>query len=93
MLFMILVYRGFKIAMGQDNTFYKILAIGISSLFGIQCFIILGGVLRIIPLTGITLPFISYGGSSMLTSFIALGILQACSEEISSKEVYNGEGK
>ncbi|HZK33292.1 MAG TPA: FtsW/RodA/SpoVE family cell cycle protein [Tissierellaceae bacterium] len=92
MLFMILVYRGFKIAMEQENIFYKILALGISSLFGIQSFIILGGVLKIIPLTGITLPFISYGGSSMLTSFIALGILQSCSEEISSKEVHDGEG-
>lgn len=90
MLFMILVYRGFKIAMVQDNIFYKILALGISSLFGIQSFIILGGVLNVIPLTGITLPFISYGGSSMLTSFIALGILQSCSEEIDSKEVENG---
>lgn len=92
MLFMILVYRGFKIAIAQENLFYRILALGISSLFGIQSFIILGGVLKVIPLTGITLPFISYGGSSMLTSFIALGILQACSEEIISKEDYDGEG-
>lgn len=86
-LFMILVYRGFKIAIVQKNLFYKILAIGISSLFGIQSFIILGGVLKVIPLTGITLPFVSYGGSSMLTSFVALGILQSCSEEINTKEV------
>lgn len=86
MLFMILVYRGFKIAIGQENMFYRILAIGISSLFGIQSFIILGGVLKMIPLTGITLPFVSYGGSSMIASFIALGILQACSEEIRVKD-------
>lgn len=91
MLFMILVYRGMKIAIAQENLFYKILAIGISSLFGIQSFMILGGVLKIIPLTGITLPFVSYGGSSMLTSFIALGILQACSEEINTREVNNGK--
>lgn len=82
MLFMILVYRGFKIAIAQENIFYRILAIGISSLMGIQSFIIIGGVLKMIPLTGITLPFISYGGSSILSSFVALGILQACSEEI-----------
>ncbi len=86
MLFMILVYRGFKIAIAQENVFYRILAIGISSLIGIQSFIIIGGVLKMIPLTGITLPFISYGGSSILTSFIALGILQACSEEIYLKD-------
>ncbi|WMM26886.1 FtsW/RodA/SpoVE family cell cycle protein [Tissierella sp. MB52-C2] len=86
MLFMILVYRGFKIAISQENLFYKILALGISILFGIQSFIILGGVLKMIPLTGLTLPFISYGGSSMLSSFIALGVLQICSEEIKVKE-------
>jgi len=82
MLFLIFVYRGFKIAMTQGNKFYRILSLGISISFGVQIFIILGGVLRVIPLTGITLPFISYGGTSMLTSFIALGVLQRASEEI-----------
>ena len=86
MLLMILVYRGFKIAIAQRNKFYRILALGISILFGVQSFIILGGVIKMIPLTGLTLPFISYGGSSILTSFIALGILQICSEEIKTKE-------
>ena len=87
MLFMILVYRGFKIAMSQDEEFYRILALGISILFGVQSFIILGGVLKVIPLTGITLPFVSYGGSSVISSFIALGILQVCSEEIKVRGV------
>lgn len=82
MLFMILVYRGFKIAISQEEEFYRILALGISILFGVQSFIILGGVLKVIPLTGITLPFVSYGGSSIISSFIALGVLQVCSEEI-----------
>lgn len=82
MLFLLLVYRGFKIGIGQTNTFYKILALGISSLFGIQSFIILGGVLKVIPLTGITLPFIAYGGTSILASFIALAVLQVASEDI-----------
>lgn len=85
MLFMILVYRGFKIAIIQDNKFYKILALGISVLFGVQSFIILGGVLKVIPLTGITLPFIAYGGTSILSSFIALGILQVASEDLDWK--------
>lgn len=81
MLFLLLVYRGFKIALGQSNLFYRILALGISTLFGVQSFIILGGVLKVIPLTGITLPFVAYGGTSILSSFIALGILQAASED------------
>lgn len=80
LLFMILVYRGFKIGLNQANDFYKILALGISILLGTQVFIIIGGVTKLIPLTGITLPFVSYGGSSLLTSFISLGILQAISE-------------
>jgi cell division protein FtsW (lipid II flippase) len=82
MLFLILVYRGFKISIKQEDKFFRIVALGISILFGIQSFIIFGGVLKIIPLTGITIPFVSYGGSSMLSSFIALGILQVASEEL-----------
>ncbi len=89
MLFMILVYRGFKIGLSQDNKFYRILALGVSILFGIQSFIILAGVLKIIPLTGITLPFVAYGGSSILTSFIALAILQVSSEDLVNKEGHN----
>lgn len=88
MLFLILVYRGFKIALGQNDKFYRILALGISVLFGIQSFIILGGVLKVIPLTGITLPFISYGGSSIISSFIALGILQVASEDLGLEDEY-----
>ncbi|MCF6466693.1 FtsW/RodA/SpoVE family cell cycle protein [Clostridium sp. Cult2] len=90
MLFLILVYRGFKISIKQENKFYRIVALGISILFGIQSFIIFGGVLKMIPLTGITIPFVSYGGSSMLSSFIALGILQVASEELDFEEEKNG---
>ncbi|WP_409228876.1 FtsW/RodA/SpoVE family cell cycle protein [Gudongella sp. SC589] len=81
MLFMLLVYRGFKIALSQENQFFRIVALGISMIFGIQSFIIIGGVLKVIPLTGLTLPFVSYGGTSVVTSFIALGILQGASEK------------
>ncbi|MGN9165372.1 FtsW/RodA/SpoVE family cell cycle protein [Tissierellaceae bacterium HCP3S3_D8] len=93
MLFMILVYRGFKIGIGQENKFFRILALGISTLFGIQSFIILGGVLKVIPLTGITLPFMAYGGSSILSSFIALGILQVASEDLEWKVEYDEQGE
>lgn len=92
MLFMILVYRGFKIAISQENKFYRVLALGVSILFGVQSFIILGGVLKIIPLTGITLPFVAYGGSSILASFIALAILQVASEDIKVKEAKDEQG-
>ncbi len=92
MLFLILVYRGFKIAINQDDKFFKIVALGISILFGIQSFIIFGGVLKMIPLTGITIPFVSYGGSSMLSSFIALGILQVASEDMDMEEEKHEKG-
>ena len=77
MLYFVLVYRGFKIALSCTNAFNKAVSMGLSVMLGVQTFIIVGGVIRLIPLTGITLPFISYGGSSMVTTFAALGILQA----------------
>ena len=86
MLFMIMVYRGIKIALEQDNLFYRILALGITATIGFQAFIILGGVINMIPLTGITLPFISYGGSSLISGFICLVILQVASEELDIEE-------
>lgn len=87
MLFMILVYRGFKIALRQDSQFYRIVALGITLMFGIQAFVIIGGVTKVIPLTGLTLPFVSYGGTSVLSSFIALGILQGASEKMIREEI------
>ncbi|AFS77976.1 cell division protein FtsW [Gottschalkia acidurici 9a] len=82
MLFMIIVYRGIKITLQQENKFYRIMSLGITATIGFQAFIILGGVVKMIPLTGITLPFISYGGSSLVSSFISLAILQVASEDI-----------
>ena len=92
MLFLILVYRGFKIAINQEDQFYRIVALGISILFGIQTFIIIGGVTKLIPLTGITIPFVSYGGTSILSSFISLAILQVASENLDLREEEDGEG-
>ncbi|HZK57036.1 MAG TPA: FtsW/RodA/SpoVE family cell cycle protein, partial [Clostridia bacterium] len=79
LLYFILVYRGFKIALTIKDTFKKIVALGITLIYGYQTFIIVGGVIKLIPLTGVTLPFISYGGSSLISAFIAFGILQALS--------------
>ena len=81
MLYFMLVYRGIRISMKIKDTFYKTLAVGISCMFGYQSFIILGGVTKFIPLTGITLPLISYGGSSLLVSFISIAILEAVSNK------------
>ena len=86
LLFMILVYRAIKISLIQENKFFSVLAFCIGVLFALQTFIILGGVLKLIPLTGVTLPFISQGGSSMLAGFILLGCLQYCGEEIKDGE-------
>lgn len=82
LLFMILVYRAFKISLIQQDKFFSTLAFCIGVLFALQTFIILGGVLKLIPLTGVTLPFISQGGSSMLSGFILLGCLQYCASDI-----------
>ena len=81
LLYFILFYRGIKISLNTSERFYKVISLGISVMFGIQTFIIIGGVIKLIPLTGITLPFISYGGSSLVSGFVALGILQAISNK------------
>lgn len=67
--------------MEQQNRFYKYVAFCLSLIFAFQALIMFGGILKLIPLTGITIPFVSYGGSSILSSFIALGVLQYASEE------------
>lgn len=74
-LYAVLVARGFSIAMRARDGYLRLVAIGLSASLGIQTAVILGGVLRLIPLTGITLPFVSYGGSSMLTNFVVIGLL------------------
>jgi len=79
MLFFMLMYRGVKISLRAKTPYYKALALGIAAMFGYQTFIIIGGVTKFIPMTGITLPFVSAGGSSLAACFVALGILQAIS--------------
>jgi cell division protein FtsW (lipid II flippase) len=80
-LYFLLVMRGFMIGLLAKDSFARLLAIGLSTILGLQTIIILGGVLRLIPLTGITLPFISYGGSSLLTNFLLVGLLLAVSAQ------------
>ncbi|MDD6794225.1 MAG: FtsW/RodA/SpoVE family cell cycle protein [Clostridiaceae bacterium] len=80
-LMMLLFYRGIRVAFVTENKFSQIVAVGLSTMIACQALVIVGGIFAIIPLTGITLPFVSYGGSSMLTTFFALGLLQKVSEE------------
>jgi cell division protein FtsW (lipid II flippase) len=72
LVFMVLCLRGFRVAILAEDGFSKLLAVGFTFGLALQTFIIVGGVLRIIPLTGLTLPFVSYGGSSVVANFIML---------------------
>ncbi len=82
--FAIFVSRGIKIAHHLHDPFNKMLASGLSIAFSLQTILIIGGVMRVLPLTGITLPFVSYGGSSLMTSFLALGLLLHLSNQTSA---------
>jgi cell division protein FtsW (lipid II flippase) len=73
LVYMLFVTRGMKVALLADDGFSKLLAAGLTFAFALQTFIIVGGILRLIPLTGITLPFVSYGGSSVVANFVLLG--------------------
>jgi cell division protein FtsW (lipid II flippase) len=79
--FLLMVGTGLRIAMRCDRPFEKLLAAGLSLILGVQTFVIVGGVTRLIPLTGITLPFVSYGGSSLIANYILLAILLRISHE------------
>jgi cell division protein FtsW (lipid II flippase) len=78
-LFIVLVARGFVIAAQAPDGFSKLLAVGLATTLGIQAFVIVGGIVRVIPLTGVTLPFMSYGGSSVVTNFAIVGLLAVVS--------------
>lgn len=78
-LYALLAYRGLLIGNAQQSPFKRYLVAGISCMLAIQSLIIIGGNMGLLPLTGITLPFVSYGGSSLMVSFFLLGMLVACS--------------
>jgi peptidoglycan glycosyltransferase len=75
MSFLLLVGAGLRIALRNDRTFEKLLAVGLTTIVGVQGFIIIGGVIKVVPLTGITLPFVSYGGSSLVSNYVLLALL------------------
>jgi cell division protein FtsW (lipid II flippase) len=80
MTYLLIAARGFKIALVVDDGFSKLLATGLTAVFAIQAFVIIGGVTRVIPLTGVTLPFISYGGSSLVANLVLLALLLLISD-------------
>ncbi|HEX9822907.1 MAG TPA: rod shape-determining protein RodA, partial [Actinomycetota bacterium] len=75
MLYGLVLWRGFRIAMMSKDLFGTLLALGIVTILAFQVFVNIGMTLGIMPITGIPLPFLSYGGSSMITSFLAVGLL------------------
>ncbi|HZR94840.1 MAG TPA: FtsW/RodA/SpoVE family cell cycle protein [Gaiellaceae bacterium] len=79
LLYMVFVLRGFRISLFAGDGFSKLFAAGLTFGFGLQTFIIIGGILRVIPLTGITLPLVSYGGSSIVANFLVLAGLMLVS--------------
>jgi cell division protein FtsW (lipid II flippase) len=78
-LFLTFVFRGLRVAMLARDEFSALLAVGVTASLGLQTLIIVAGNLKLVPLTGITLPFVSYGGSSVLASFVMLGLLLSVS--------------
>ena len=70
-----MIGAGLRTAMRTTRPFEKLLAVGLTTILGMQAFIIIGGVIRVVPLTGITLPFVSYGGSSLVANYVLLALL------------------
>jgi len=80
-IYFLLFYRCMRAAINAGDNFSRLLAVGFSSMIASQVIVIVGGVINMIPLTGITMPLVSYGGTSMLITFLALGVIQKISEE------------
>jgi cell division protein FtsW (lipid II flippase) len=88
--YLLLVFRGFKVAMLANDGFSKLLATGLTAVLALQVFVIVGGVTRVIPLTGVTLPFVSYGGSSIVANMVLLALLLIVSEKARSERLRRG---
>jgi cell division protein FtsW (lipid II flippase) len=78
--YLILISRGFKAGVLANDSFSKLLAVGLSAILALQVFVIVGGVTRVIPLTGVTLPFVSYGGSSIVANFVLVALVLLVSD-------------
>jgi cell division protein FtsW (lipid II flippase) len=80
LLYVLFVARGLRIAFSHSDEFSKLLATGLSFVVALQCFIVIGGVTRIVPLTGLTTPFLAAGGSSLVANWIIVGLLLRISD-------------
>ena len=87
LVYMLFAARGFRIALIAQDGFSKLIAVGLTFCFTLQTFIIVGGIVRIIPLTGITLPFVSYGGSSIVANFVLLAGLLLVSNRANARSI------
>jgi cell division protein FtsW (lipid II flippase) len=87
MAFVLIVGAGLRIALRTPHNFDRLLAVGLTTLLGFQAFIIIGGVVRLLPLTGVTLPFVSYGGSSLLANYVLLALLLRISDNSEPRTV------
>jgi cell division protein FtsW (lipid II flippase) len=81
MAFILLVGAGFRIAQTARSDFSRLMATGLTVIIGFQAFFIMGGVVRLLPLTGITLPFVAYGGSSLLANYVLIALILRISDE------------
>ncbi len=88
--YLVFVFRGFKTAMLANDGFSKLLATGLTAVFALQVFVIVGGVTRVIPLTGVTLPFVSYGGSSIVANMVLLALLLIISDSARADRLRRG---
>jgi peptidoglycan glycosyltransferase len=84
--FLLLVGTGLRIAAAAEHEFEKLLAAGLTALLGFQAFIIIAGVTRLLPLTGVTLPFVSYGGSSLIANYVILALLMRISDDTTRRQ-------
>jgi cell division protein FtsW (lipid II flippase) len=89
-VYLLLVARGFKTALMATGGFDKLLAAGLTAVLALQVFVIIGGVTKLIPLTGVTLPFVSYGGSSIVANMVLLALLLIVSNEARAESRHGG---
>ena len=83
--YLLMIGAGLRIAVQAPGPFERLLATGLTTLLGVQSFIIIAGVIRVLPLTGVTLPFVSYGGSSLLANYVLLALLLRISDDTEAR--------
>jgi len=90
--YLLIAGSGLRVAVRSQRSFSKLLATGLSLLLVVQVFVVVGGITRLIPVTGITLPFVSYGGSSLVSNYILLAVLLRISNDNATEQALAEEG-